>query len=330
MSISTYKISEPKTSCLFLNDLTVVDHAYIDDEGRIVGGSFHPCFEVSGTPDPVEKVVVDFSAIKHDIKELIDQHVFSMSNNGFDHKVWVIEGFSKTTNMTMVGKVNDARATIVTPVLSLSLPLDAVKFVDRVEGLTPDYTNDYIGAAFAAFIQPRLREKYPNVDITVECINTQHTHIADSDVARHQKKFRYVHGLKDSTSYGCNNIAHGHGSFIATTLQSPRFMYQDTNHAAESLLALIAGELDNTVFVRQDNVVDMTDELLTIEYTTPRGTFEMVVDHTVHKVVILNTETTVEFLAQYVNTRFGSLMREAGMSDFYISEGLSKGAVVLL
>lgn len=329
MSLQTFSITEPTRSTMFLNDLTVVDHAYIDDEGRIVGGSFHPCFEVSGTPDPVEKVVVDFSAIKHDIKELIDQHLFNMHDNGFDHKVWIIDGFSKVNNIArpVSGSV---QTTITTPVLSLSLPLDAVKFVDKIEGLTPRYTDDYIGAAFAALIQPRLREQYPTVDITVKCINTQHTHIADSEVARHQKKFRYVHGLKDSTSYGCNNIAHGHGSFIATTLQAPRFIYQDTNQAAESLLTLIASELDDTVFVRQENIVGQDHTLLTIEYTTPRGRFEMVIDHTVHKVVVLNTETTVEFLAQYVNARFGSLMREAGMSDFYISEGLSKGAVVLL
>lgn len=321
MTINTYKITPPTRSTMFLNDLTVVDHAYIDDRGCIVGGSFNPCFEISGTPDPIENVVVDFSTIKKDIKDIIDRHSFNVSDNGFDHKVWVIEGYSHVTNVLVMGG-GDTEVTIVTPHLSVSLPGDAVKIIPAIESMEPNYTYEYIGAAFAAQVQRHLELLYPKINIEVTCTNTEHIHTPTSRVGWNARRFRYVHGLKDSTSYGCKNIAHGHGSFISS------------NNDSHGLLDLIAMELDNTIFVRQDNIKRLTAEAdrneLYIGYTTPRGSFDMVIDTQAHKVVVLNTETTVEFLAAYVKDRFGSLMLAAGMSSFCISEGLSKGAVEML
>lgn len=322
MSISTYKISEPKTSCLFLNDLTVVDHAYIDDKGCIIGGSFNPCFEVSGTPDPVEKVVVDFSTIKHDLKEMIDAHSFVFNENGFDHKVWIIEGYSNVTEVRVLGSSTDNTVTIITPALALTVPGDAVKIIPQVPGMTPSYTTDYIGAAFESYLWPLLEMKYPKVGIVVKCTNTTNIHTPTRNVAHNAYRFRYVHGLKDSTSYGCNNIAHGHGSFLSS------------ENDPSGLLELIAMELDNTLFVRSENVKTVVqgqgETTITIAYTTPRGQFELIVEANSHKVVVLNTETTVEFLAAYVKERFGSLMKASNMTSFCISEGLSKGAIETL
>lgn len=322
MTITTYTINEPTQSCLFLNDLSCVDHAYIDDNGCIVGGSFNPCFEVSGTPDPIEKVVVDFSTIKHDLKEMIDAHSFIFNKNGFDHKVWIIEGFSNISWMRMEGNSKYSTVVITTPAMTLSVPGDAVKIIPRVEGITPHYTKDYIGAAMEDYLQPLLEKKYPNININVACTNSASIHTPTHNVAHNAYRFRYVHGLKDSTSYGCNNIAHGHGSFISS------------ENDPSGILELIAKELDNTLFVRSENIKlfstrHLTSEL-TLAYETPRGLFEMIVDPATHKIVVLNTETTVEFLAQYVKERYGSLMKTSGMSSFCISEGLSKGAVETL
>lgn len=323
MSIQSYTITPPTRSTMFLNDLTVVDHAYIDDKGRIVGGSFNPCFEVSGTPDPVEKVVVDFSTIKHDLKELIDAHSFVFDKNGFDHKVWIIEGYSNVSWIRMEGNSNYSTVSITTPVLTLTVPGDAVKVIPQVDAdVHPFYTAEYIGAALEQYLQPLLEAKYPKININVKCINTTDIHTPTLNVSRNAYRFRYVHGLKDSTSYGCNNIAHGHGSFISSE-QDP-----------SGILELIAKELDNTLFVRSENIKLFStrddSSLLTLSYETQRGLFEMIVDPNSHKIVVLNTETTVEFLAQYVKERYGSLMKTSGMESFCISEGLSKGAVETL
>lgn len=321
MSISTYSILEPTSSCLFLNDLSVCDHAYVDDKGCIVGGSFNPCFEVSGTPDPVEKVVVDFSTIKKDIKDAIDRHSFNADENGFDHKVWIIEGYSNVTAIRVAMDISaHSTVTITTPTVSLTVPSDAVKIIPQITDVSPSYTADYIGLAFEAQVQRQLEKKYPNINIKVRCTNTEHIHTPTLNVARNAYRFRYVHGLKDSTSYGCNNIAHGHGSFISS------------ENDPSGLLELIAKELDNTLFVRSDNVrlYESTDDTIHLAYSTPRGRFEMTANIAAHKIVVLNTETTVEFLAQYVKERYGSLMKTSGMSSFCISEGLSKGATETL
>lgn len=323
MSIIKHTIAAPTRSTMFLNDISVVDHAYIDDTGCVVGGSFNPCFEVSGTPDPVEKVVVDFSTIKKDIKDLIDKHDFVFNNNGFDHKIWIIEGYSRVTVYNAIGRSDDLHITITTPNATIGLPADAVKNIPEIEGYTPCYSLEYIGAAFEQYLQPRLEALYPNVNIRIRCMNTTNLHVPTDELRLHAKPFRYVHGLKDSTSYGCNNIAHGHGSFI-TADKNP-----------ENILQVIADELDNTVFVRADNQInaqwtDVGACVVSLEYTTPRGTFSMSLNPSTHKVVILNTETTVEYLAQYVKEQFGNEMRKLGITTFYISEGLSKGAVETL
>ena len=320
MTITTYTIKEPTRSCLFLNDLTVCDHAYIDDKGCIIGGSFNPCFEVSGVPDPTEKVVVDFSSIKKSLKRLIDAHTFDPYENGFDHKVWIIEGYSLITNIVRHG---DTTISIYTPTMTLDLPSDAVKLIPVMGGRIPTYSDEYIGAAFDEYLQDHLTNMYPEIDIHIKCSNTTNIHVPNAEIRSHAKMFRYVHGLKDSTSYGCNNIAHGHGSFIAA----------DKN--PNNILQTIADELDNTVFVRQDNVAtlhaddDHTSEI-TIRYRTDRGGFLMTLDVRAHKVVILNTETTVEYLTQYIKTKFGQQMKDLGISTFYVSEGLSKGAIETL
>lgn len=313
----SYRITEPTRSTIFLNDLTVVDHAYINDDGCIVGGSFNPSFEVSGTPNPVEKVVVDFSTIKHDIKNLIDQHVNDVFSNGFDHKMWMIAGFSNA-EAKYLNESTSVR--ITTPAAVLTVPTDAVKVIPMVESMTPTYTDEYIGKALEEYLRPRMRELYPAIDLEIKCVNTRHIHTASASARENARPFRYVHGLKDSTSYGCNNIAHGHGSFITA----------DTN--PDDILAEIAADLDNTVFIRGENIsaIESGSPDISLKYTTPRGYFSMTIDASVHKVVILNTETTVEFLAAYVKSRYGEQLIAKGVDKFYISEGLSKGAVETL
>src|SRR5574343_1490291 len=109
-------------SSIFLSDLTVVDHAYINSQGQVIGGSFNPGFIVSGEVDPVEKVVVDFSTIKKDVKYSIDKHIDDYHHNGFDHKIWFIEGYSGGEYRQFEDKIE-----FKTPAFKARVPLDAVR-----------------------------------------------------------------------------------------------------------------------------------------------------------------------------------------------------------
>lgn len=290
-------------SSIFLSDLSVVDHAYIDDNGKVIGGSFNPGFIVTGSIDSVEQVVIDFSTVKKSLKQLIDQHIWNPETNGFDHKIWWIEGFSKGT----IEKSDHAdRYIITTPALTAEVPTDALKIIKKIEGYNPDHSISYIGLALEQFLTIEMIKLYPNVNVKVECFNNINVHLIASKIP--YQYFTYSHGLKDSTSYGCQNLLHGHLSFI---------QHQDVD-----IITRIANDLDGAVFVNRSNIIMDTDNELTLTYTTPqRGYFTATYKKDSNKIIILDTETTIEWIAEFVKDTYQ-------ITDFYISEGLSKGTYI--
>lgn len=311
------------TSQISLCNVTVIDHAYIDDKGNVVGGSFHGSFIVSGKMDPIEKVVVDFSTIKKDLKHWIDN-----KECGFDHKLWVIEGWSKVDSIiTSFDEDNNEQLKITTPNVVLSVPQSAIKHIKDVPIIAPGYTTEYISAAITMFLHHNLRPIYPDAELVVETYLSRLCETFNPLELNGTAPiyFRYSHGLKDSTSWGCQNIAHGHLSFIVahfvehelTDVQLMRLM---------CALRGIASDLDNVVFVNADNIVTSDDDSIQLEYTTERGTFTAKYKN--HKVIVLKTETTIEYIVEYVKQSYGSLLLDAGVVKLTVSEGLSKGAVI--
>lgn len=292
-----------QVSSLFLSNISVVDHAYIDYRGNVVGGSFNPSFLVSGDVDPVEQVVVDFSAVKKQIKAIIDDREI-----GFDHKLWFIEGYSNGT----LTQTSDGQAKIVTPTTILTAPMNAIKVIS--DGV---YSIDSIGRHLGKLVELELGLLHPNVNIRVECLNNTDAHFpTHSHIASF---FRYAHGLKDSTSWGCKNIAHGHLSYI---------QLMPTNDATNALAGNMAKSLDDTIFVYRDNIIDETDVHLSIGYNTDRGHFSAVYQKNAYKIEILDTETTVEHLVDAIAGKWAIELDVLGVTHVLVSEGLSKGALV--
>lgn len=304
-------------AAMFLSEVTVVDHAYINHLGEVIGGSFLPSFKVRGDVDPQESVVVDFSTIKKDIKAAIDHKEI-----GFDHKLWIIPGYSNCD-----WREDEGQLIIDTPAVSLEVPANAVKFVES-DGLS--YGSHNAGRWFQAFLERELRVKYPSVSI--ECRNSESAVAALPD--ENCVMFRYVHGLKDSTSWGCQNVAHGHLSFIQA-------VDEQNNGLPLHMVKKLAHELNDTTFVFSQNLVNDPQlprgQRVTLEdtggrqvrvcYTTDRGQFYMGLKPDMNKVVILDTETTIEYLVNFAAKRLRQLLGEGGPKfSIYVSEGLSKGA----
>lgn len=347
-------MSDVIQTALSLANLSVVDHAFIDNRGLVIGGSYNPNFIVSGKTDPVEKVVVDFSTIKKDIKKIIDRHEHDVMTNGFDHKLWIIPGVS---NCTYSVSEDGTRVDVFTPVMHISCPVDAVRVFHRENYAADGWTTDEINALFEteceADVQDRLREIHPKVDISVECINTTDVHTPYTD--KLAVMFRYAHGLRDSTSYGCKNIAHGHLSyahlFLDRTCEADLPQVSRWHDALQEILVQAIRKMHNHIFIRADNVVEKLDDgsplahnWIGLAYDTPRGRFNMQLDS--HKVphTILETETTIEFLVQYLMGHIYSIA-PAILESFevqrteddepvdvvlVVSEGLSKGCQVTL
>ena len=289
-----------KPSSLFFNAVSCVDHAMIVD-GKIVGGSVLPNIIITGNVDPKESVVVDFSTLKKSIKAIIDHPEY-----GFDHKLWVDPSDPNTTLDTSI----DGRIRVKTRWVEFEGPADAVKFVNLKRGVDED---------MAELLTEKLREEYPDVDITAHVSwKSDDAHTYGSTTAF----FTYVHGLKDSTSRGCNNLAHGHLSYIeviADPLIARMFSQQ------------LAAELNGIIFVNRENVIRETDKSITFGYQNTycgRGMFRMKLDTTQHKVAILGGETTIECLVEEVTSQYSDdALRAMGITHIMISEGLQKGAV---
>lgn len=317
---------EPQTSSITLCNVTVIDHAYIDNEGMVVGGSFHASWIVTGSLDPVEKVVVDFSTIKKELKGWIDSN-----DCGFDHKLWIIEGWSKVTDLKeFCNEDGSTSLLITTPNVVLNVPQSAIKHIKDVPLIEPGYDLDYISAAMTIFLQNNLRPLYPAANLVIDTHLSVKCETFDPIdlVGTQPVYFRYTHGLKDSTSWGCQNIAHGHLSFIVGHYFEPEMT--DQKHVrVNQYLRTIAQTIDNTVFINQSNIVQLTDTGVQIEYTTPRGTFSGIYSNN-HNFVILETETTIEYIVEYVKTTFGKKLRDMGIVSLTVSEGLTKGAIVTL
>lgn len=293
-------------STIIVNDASLVDFAYIDNHGQLKGGSFNYSFAISGETTPNEKVIVDFSTIKKKIKSYLDLSDSDNKMNGFDHKLWIIQGYS-TCNLIKMNK----GYFIETPVLSLKLPFDAVKSVacldiqntNEIEGMLTRDLQYKLGQKvnLKSFVDFSFRSKFSSPTLA----------------------FSYVHGLKDSTSYGCQNIAHGHRSYL-------QLLSDKDNDIVKTVRKQIVTDLQDAILINKENIVDEDHNLLKIKYTTVRGDFELSLKKEENKFIVFDTETTIEYIGQYIKEMYFDELKDANVYAFVVSEGLNKGAYVEL
>ena len=291
-------------SSIFLNDITVIDHAFISNKGKVIGGSFNASFLVTGEVSKDESVVVDFSTIKKDIKQLIDQHN-PTDENGFDHKLWLINGFS---NYEIIIQPKHESVIIFTDAVKLTMPLDTVKNI-----YATDYDMDNIADIIADYLVRQLKKKpeYENINLSIRCDLNEVGNYGQFQHFGSTRRFRYVHGLKSSTSYGCRNISHGHFSFITLSDEYPE------------LINKIHDDINNAIFIFNENITLECEHSVTVEYNTEDGRyFKAVYDKSKNNIIVLDTETTIEYLAKYIKEKYNIIC------SFAVSEGLSKGAYI--
>lgn len=319
-----------QTSTMFLNELTILDHAYISSDGIVIGGSFNPSFLVTGKIDPVEQVVVDFSTIKKRIKQYIDDDV-----NGFDHKCWIIENFSHFM-VHIDGEIEhdfsklasneidpETEIEIHTSTSIMVAPKNAFKFIPTI-AKHENYSIDNVGM----WLDTYLNNIFKDENIQVECTNTIKAHTHMPEETNPIALFTYVHGLKDSTSWGCQNLAHGHLSYLQVDSDA-------TPEKQKEVLTQIAKDLDYSTFVNRNNIDRDTEKELAISYDTKRGHFEASYKKNQRfdrrrKLKVLDTETTVEYLAEYIKNTYAGTLQSINARGLFVSEGLSKGAYIKL
>lgn len=308
-------------SSLLLSNITCLDHAVLTTEG-ICGGSYMVSVEVSGETTSDEHVVVDFGTIKKTLKAIIDD-----PEHGMDHKLWITEAdFERSTpeqtdaGMRCLPIVFGTESYLIAPRNALHILRDPFS----VEGSLQQY------------LQERLSLQHPGVTVDKVHLSTKAVLSYTPGINPMQAipvwvsdpiYFRYAHGLKDSTSWGCQNIAHGHLSYIQLMLDLPNLHAE--NHApvllaAAGLAQRIGEELNDTYFVAACNADP--EEPYHISYQSrDRGQFTLELPRNA-KVVYLHVETTIEYIVEYVHEVYCQELADLGVSRIIVSEGLTKAA----
>ena len=269
------------SSTIFINDLTVIDAAYISASGHLCGTSFTASVAIRGPVEEHESVVIDFSACKKKIKALIDDR-----ENGYDHKLWYDPKFVEINSATH--GVTELWANHV----RLTLPTNAV----RALGCTQGITQDEVSKSIENYLNAELQLEFPGVDVTVALHSRPSMPssgmvrdilakaLGTEDIAirktAHPSAFHYTHGLKNSSSWGCQNIAHGHHSFFSVyTEYGSLVRWNDIIELQDE----IADHLDNTVFIYQENVIGDLETEISLQYeTAERGQFSMTLNSAEH------------------------------------------------
>ena len=178
-----------------------------------------------------------------------------------------------------------------------------------------------------------LQEKVGSIRVTVQTTNTLPTRSPRPEGSGSRStvtnRFCYTHGLPDSTSYGCQNIAHGHASSITLTSE-------DSDYSCElglwGALDRITAFLDNCYIAANSSLASLNPDLKSggltnFSYQTGRGQFELRL--TGSPVWVIPDAPTVENILKHVVMLFAKDLDTARATSISISEGLWKGAFAL-
>lgn len=301
---------QQQTSIMFLRNVSCIDHAYIDANGSIKGGSYHQEITVRGSIDSKEQVVVDFSTVKKQIKEILDD-----KETGFDHKLWIIEGLSKCECEPISEPLNSEEnnyVRIITPIYTITVPKNAIKVIKGYSLLSLNQTS--------VIEEQMCSELTAGLNLANNCNNiTVELSLNQNALSESNNLFTYFHGLKDSTSWGCNNIAHGHTSFVE--------IYDDCGFKLDEVEKMVASYLNSAMLIFKDNIKFKLDNMTIISYITPRGYFNLTFDNSKVKTIVMEKETTVENIVEHVCEKFEPVLSYYGVGKVFISEGLQKGAL---
>ena len=274
-------------SAIFLNNITQIDYAlFLGSE--FVGDSVNVSVILTGDISDDEQVVVDFGTAKKWLKELIDH-----KQHGFDHKVLVpkyIPISGKSFNQYVVQGSS-----------TFTVPDTAVKIIPKSDQDTPYLEH------LASVVEEYLNAHVESFTVKVRLDRN----IVLSDNFNVVEKFCYTHGLPESTSWGCQNIVHGHYSYVAGCAYDAEYVKKVAKHLNNKWLI-------NSKYRHGGSAAE---EFVEYSYTTERGKFHAEVCSS--GVLELPYEPTVENIAQYIVDTFGKPLQ-----DVFISEGLCKGAII--
>ena len=287
---------------LFVKDLTVIDASYLCPIRGVVGYSWIVDVVLDGLLDQ-QSMVLDFGQVKKRLKAIIDEEV--------DHKLLVP---SELSNARVVVGDHDMQW------LDFESDRGSIHMYCPSQGLALipclEITPQTISAFLSDIIQSYLPKNVVHVDLTLreENISTP--------------SYQYTHGLKKHEG-NCQRIAHGHRSMIEIWRNGRRDSELESRWAArwkDIYLASTEDKISVTKLHRHYDPVVISDEThYGFSYLSGQGLFELAMPKST--VEFIETDTTVECLAEFILTQIESWPDVDGVIKVFAYEGVGKGAI---
>ncbi|AXQ29736.1 hypothetical protein D0B54_14105 [Solimonas sp. K1W22B-7] len=273
---------------LFVEQLTVLDCAFLDPIRGLVGESWIVDVELAGDLDQ-QSMVLDFGEVKKRLKKVVD---------GIgDHKLLVPH---RHAGLRLQHNGHGSELHFSGPAdgpIEHHSPADAICVIDA-----PAITTE----ALTAHLQPLVAQQVPSNVAEVRL--TLRTEVVDGPY------YHYAHGLKKHTGH-CQRIAHGHRSRIEIRLDGQR------DAAMEQAWA---GRWKDIYLGTQEDIVLDGAERVRFEYTSVDGDFAL--ELPAQRCELLDGDTTVERLAAYI-ARTIHAENPGRQVEVRAYEGVLKGAV---
>lgn len=274
-------------SCLFVEQITVIDCAFLDAQRGLVGESWIVDLELEGDLD-AQGMVQDFGEVKKKLKQAIDRaadHRLIVPAKSPALKLHLGEGGCGLTFDAATGPIehiSPAAAVCVLPAESVS------------------------AESLAAHLVPILQKQVPG-NVTGVRLSLRNEVIDGA-------YYHYTHGLKKHAGH-CQRIAHGHRSRLHITVNGER---------DEKLERLWADEWRDIYVGTSSDVVAHGKGRMRFAYTSGEGAFEL--ELPVDRCVLLQTDSTVERIAEHIAARVAE-DRPRLPVEVRAYEGVMKGAL---
>ena len=282
---------------LFVDNLTNVDFSYLDSKRGLVGETWLASIVLEGALDE-QGMVCDFGIVKNTLRNWLDDTI--------DHSLVIAKQSSKLTlkQNDEVIDVSWSYSHIEDETdysIDCTAPSEAITLIDS-DIVTPE--------SVATWCIDQLRALLPDTIGNIQLTFTPE-HIADHS-------YHYSHGLKKHNG-NCQRIAHGYRPTIGIYCDEQRDLDREQQWCQQwqDIYICSADDLKNEIFVADKKYYHFA-------YTAQQGEFQLTLP--AKDCYLIDTETTVEFIAQHIATSLKSTSPE---SNFTVRafEGIGKGAI---
>ena len=275
-------------SQLFVEQLTVIDCAYLDPVRGLVGESWIVDIELIGELD-AQSMVLDFGEVKKRLKRALD--------NSADHTLLVPTRYAGLTLHRAADHVAlEFRGPEAGPIEHRSPP-QALSLIDAAA---------VDSESLATHLRPIVAAEVPSNVAAV------HLHLRSEPIAG--AYYHYTHGLKKHAGH-CQRIAHGHRSRLEIRVDGRR----------DTTLEKSQAQLWRDIYLgTRDDLVSASSGRLRFEYVAPEGPFA--IELPALRCDLLDTDSTVERIAEYLAAQTAPT-RPGASVEVRAYEGVMKGAV---